>query len=147
MKTFKFILPALIAGGLSTAHAQESAPISLNQLWKSDTLLRTESVQYDAQGERLFVANINKVNVETPDGDGFISVLSTDGKIKTLQWATGLNDPKGMGILKNSLFVADLKELVEIDLKTGKILNRHAAVNSIMPNDVSVSPKSGKVFV
>lgn len=147
MKTFKFILPALIAGGLSTAHAQDNAPISLNQLWKSDTLLRTpESVQYDPQGKRLFVANMNKVNVENPDGDGFISVLNTDGKIKTLQWATELNDPKGMGILKNSLFVADLKELVEIDLKTGKIINRHAAVNSIMLNDVSVSPK-GEVFV
>ncbi len=147
MKTYIFILSLLSYCLFTPAFSQDSAPVSLNQLWKSDTLLRTpESVQYDPQGKRLFVANMNKVNVENPDGDGFISVLSTDGKIKTLQWATGLNDPKGMGILKNSLFVADLKDLVEIDLKTGKILNRHAAVNSIMLNDVSVSPK-GEVFV
>ena len=146
MKTSIFITSTLLIGCLTAAYAQDSAPVSLNQLWKSDTLLRTpESVQYDAQGQRLFVANINKVNVETPDGDGFISVLSTDGKIKTLKWAAGLNDPKGMGILKNSLFVADLKELVEIDLKTGSILKRHAAPGSVMLNDVSVSPK-GEVF-
>ncbi|RDB03375.1 SMP-30/gluconolactonase/LRE family protein [Runella aurantiaca] len=147
MKTYIFILSLVSYCLFNPAFSQDSAPVSLNQLWKSDTLLRTpESVQYDPQGKRLFVANMNKVNVENPDGDGFISVLSTDGKIKTLQWVTGLNDPKGMGILKNSLFVADLKDLVEIDLKTGKILNRHAAVNSIMLNDVSVSPK-GEVFV
>ena len=147
MKTYIFILSLLSYCLFTPAFSQDSAPVILNQLWKSDTLLRTpESVQFDPQGKRLFVANMNKVNVENPDGDGFISVLSTDGKIKTLQWATGLNDPKGMGILKNSLFVADLKDLVEIDLKTGKILNRHAAVNSIMLNDVSVSPK-GEVFV
>ncbi|WP_428660601.1 SMP-30/gluconolactonase/LRE family protein [Runella sp.] len=147
MKTFTFILSTLVMGGLSTAYAQDSAPVSLNQLWKSDTLLRTpESVLYDPQGKRLFVANINKVNVENPDSDGFISVLSTDGKIKTLKWTTGLNDPKGMGILKNSLFVADLKDLVEIDLKTGSIIKRYPAVNSVMLNDVSVSPK-GEVFV
>ncbi|MCP1382103.1 SMP-30/gluconolactonase/LRE family protein [Runella salmonicolor] len=147
MKTYIFILSLLSYCLFTPAFSQDRAPVSLNQLWKSDTLLRTpESVQYDPQGKRLFVANMNKVNVENPDGDGFISVLSTDGKIKTLQWATGLNDPKGMGIIKNSLFVADLKDLVEIDLKTGKILNRHAAVNSIMLNDVSISPK-GEVFV
>lgn len=147
MKTYIFILSLLSYCLFTPAFSQDSAPVSLNQLWKSDTLLRTpESVQYDPKGKRLFVANMNKVNVENPDGDGFISVLSTDGKIKTLKWTTGLNDPKGMGILKNSLFVADLKDLVEIDLKTGKILNRHAALNAIMLNDVSVSPK-GEVFV
>jgi len=119
----------------------------LTQLWKTDTLLRTpESVQYDPQRQQLYVANINKVNVEKPDGDGFISVLNTDGKISNLKWARGLNDPKGMGILDNSLFVADLKDLVEIDLKTGNILKRHPAINSVMLNDVSVSPR-GEVFV
>jgi len=136
-----------MAGVLPFGFTQDTAPISLNQLWKTDTLLRTpESVLFDAQRKQLYVANINKVNVENPDGDGFISVISTDGKIKNLKWVTGLNDPKGMGVLKNSLFVADLKNLVEIDLKTGNILKRHPAVNAVMLNDVSVSPK-GEVFV
>lgn len=147
MKTSFFITSALIIGCLTTVKSQDNAPISLTQLWKTDTLLRTpESVQYDPQRQQLYVANINKVNVEKPDGDGFISVLNTDGKISNLKWARGLNDPKGMGILDNSLFVADLKDLVEIDLKTGNILKRHPAINSVMLNDVSVSPR-GEVFV
>lgn len=147
MKTSFFITSALIIGCLTTAKSQDTAPVSLTQLWKSDTLLRTpESVQYDLQRQLLYVANINKVNVENPDGDGFISIMNTDGKISNLKWARGLNDPKGMGILGNSLFVADLKDLVEIDLKTGNILKRHPAVNSVMLNDVSVSPR-GEVFV
>lgn len=147
MQTSFFITSALIIGCLSTAKSQDNAPVSLTQLWKTDTLLRTpESVQYDPQRQQLYVANINKVNVEKPDGDGFISVLNTDGKISNLKWARGLNDPKGMCILDNSLFVADLKDLVEIDLKTGNILKRHPAINSVMLNDVSVSPR-GEVFV
>jgi sugar lactone lactonase YvrE len=147
VKTSFFITSALIIGCLTTAKSQDNAPVSLIQLWKSDTLLRTpESVQYDPQRQQLYVANINKVNVESPDGDGFISILNTDGKISNLKWARGLNDPKGMGILNNSLFVADLKDLVEIDLKTGNILKRHPAINSVMLNDVSVSPR-GEVFV
>jgi len=147
VKTSFFITSALIIGCLTTVKSQDNAPVSLTQLWKTDTLLRTpESVQYDPQRQQLYVANINKVNVEKPDGDGFISVLNTDGKISNLKWARGLNDPKGMGILDNSLFVADLKDLVEIDLKTGNILKRHPAINSVMLNDVSVSPR-GEVFV
>ena len=147
MKTSFFITYALLIGCLTTAKSQDNAPVSLTQLWKSDTLLRTpESVQYDPQRQLLYVANINKVNVENPDGDGFITILNTDGKISNLKWARGLNDPKGMGILGNSLFVADLKDLVEIDLKTGVIIKRHAAINSVMLNDVSVSPRD-EVFV
>jgi sugar lactone lactonase YvrE len=147
VKTSFFIASALIVGCLSPSKAQDQAPVSLTKLWQSDTLLRTpESVQYDAQRQQLYVANINKVNVENPDGDGFISILSTDGKISNLKWARGLNDPKGMGIMGNSLFVADLKDLVEIDLKTGSILKRHPAINSVMLNDVSVSPR-GEIFV
>jgi sugar lactone lactonase YvrE len=147
VKTSFFITSALIIGCLTTTKSQNNAPVSLAQLWKSDTLLRTpESVQYDPQRQLLYVANINKVNVENPDGDGFISILNTDGKISNLKWARGLNDPKGMGILGNSLFVADLKDLVEIDLKTGNIIKRHPAINSVMLNDVSVSPRD-EVFV
>jgi sugar lactone lactonase YvrE len=147
VKTSFFITSALIIGCLTTAKSQDNAPVSLTQLWKSDTLLRTpESVQYDLQRQLLYVANINKVNVEKPDGDGFISIMNTDGKISNLKWARGLNDPKGMGILGNSLFVADLKDLVEIDLKTGAVIKRHPAINSVMLNDVSVSPRD-EVFV
>lgn len=147
MKTSFFLISTLLIAVLNFSYTQDKAPISLKQLWKTDTLLRTpESVHYDAQRKQIYVANINKVNVENPDGDGFISILTTKGKIKTLKWATGLNDPKGMGILGSSLFVADLKNLVEIDLKTGTVLQRHAAVNAVMLNDVSVSPK-GEVFV
>lgn len=147
MKTSLFLTSALIISRFFSTQAQENAPLSLQEAWKSDTLFRTpESVLYDPKSNQLFVANINKVNVENPDGDGFISILNTDGKIKNLKWTTGLNDPKGMDIVKKSLFVADLKDLVEIDLTSGAILKRHAAVGSVMLNDVSVSPK-GEVFV
>ncbi len=116
--------------------------------WQSDTLFRTpESTLYYPKLNIIYVANINGVglNVGKKDGDGFISKLRPNGKIENLKWATDLNDPKGMGIWGNSLFVADLTDLVEIDIKTGKILHKINAEKSVMLNDVSVSPK-GEVF-
>ncbi|MCK5730006.1 MAG: hypothetical protein KAH68_02950 [Draconibacterium sp.] len=32
---------------------------------------------------------------------GFITILSANGNIKTLEWVTGLNAPKGMAIFDN----------------------------------------------
>ncbi|MBK6477899.1 MAG: hypothetical protein IPF93_06335 [Saprospiraceae bacterium] len=36
----------------------------------------------------------------------------------------GLQAPKGMGIFNGKLYVADLKEVVTIDIASGKIENR-----------------------
>lgn len=140
MKKSKSFLCLLLFSGFAVSGQK------LTPKWKTDSLFKTpEATYYHAGQNIIFVANINGVNVGKRDGDGFISRLKPDGAIEALKWVTGLNDPKGMGVLKNSLFVADLTELVEIDVKTGKILNKFEAPGVVMLNDVSVSAK-GEVF-
>ena len=118
----------------------------LTKIWETDTLLRTpESVLFDAKGKRLFVSNIDGAPAEK-DGKGFISILSLDGKPINLEWIKGLNAPKGMGIYKNKLYVADLTELVVIDIEKATILQKIPIEGSVFLNDITIDNK-GTVFV
>jgi sugar lactone lactonase YvrE len=118
---------------------------SLQLKWSSDTTLRVpESVYFDAKNNVLYVSNIEGKSNEK-DGKGFISKLSPDGKILSLQWAVGLNAPKGMGIYKNNLYVADLTRVAVIDLNSGKWSGIEIDGAQFL-NDVTVDPK-GQVYV
>ena len=69
----------------------------------------------------LYVTNVGKELKPTlKDGDGFVSKLSLDGKIENLHFISGLNAPKGMGIIGNTLYIADIDTLKGFDLETKK---------------------------
>ena len=51
-------------------------------------------------------------------GDGKVTVLNTDGTTKTL--VDGLNDPKGIDLFDNQLYVADVDQVIRIDLNGKK---------------------------
>src|SRR5204863_1559288 len=76
-------------------------------------LATPESVLYDAEGDRYLVSNINGSPFDK-DNNGFISVLSPDGDVKTLKWIEGgknkvkLDAPKGSAITGGILYVADI---------------------------------------
>ena len=80
------------------------------------------------------------------DGKGGIAILGADGKIINKNWVTGLNAPKGMGVFKGKLYVADISEVVVIELKTGKIINKIPIEGTIFLNDIAIDAKGG-VFV
>jgi len=118
----------------------------LMKLWETKTDLRVpESVLYSPPEDILYVSNINGKPTEK-NGKGFISKVSLSGEILVLKWVTGLNAPKGSGIYRGSLYVTDIDELVEIDLKTGKILSKYPAVGAGFLNDVTID-KNGNVYV
>ena len=125
--------------------APESTAPGLTQVWASDTLLRTpESVLYDGERDIIYVANVN-MNPWEKDGNGFISRLDPDGNIIDLHWIDGLNGPKGMGILDGSLFVADIDEVVEIDIASAEIKNRYPVAGTPTLNDITIG--NGSVFI
>jgi hypothetical protein len=119
---------------------------NLVKVWETPPLLSTaESVIYDPGNDLIYVSCING-NPSEKDGKGFISVLTSAGEIKTLEWVKGLNAPKGLGIHDGKLYVADIDHLVEIDMKDGKILKKYEARGAQFLNDVTTCP-DGKVFV
>jgi sugar lactone lactonase YvrE len=120
--------------------------ISLKKVWDSANTLRTpESVLYYPEEDILFVSNING-NGADKDNNGFISKLTLDGKIKTLQWATGLSAPKGMGISGNKLYVTDIDRLVMLDVTAGAILKTYQVAEPAYLNDVTVAA-DGVIYI
>lgn len=79
------------------------------------------------------------------DGNGWITKVSLDGKVLEPKWVAGLNAPKGMRAAGGKLYVADIDELVEIELKSAKITRRVRASRAKFLNDVAVD--GGKVYV
>jgi len=119
----------------------------LVKLWETDSVLKVpESVLFDASGKVLYVANIDGTDPWGKDGKGSIGKVGLDGKVITAEWVTGLNCPKGMGLYKGKLYVADFDELVIIDIAAGKIEKKIPVSGAAGLNDVSVD-KNGIVYV
>ena len=120
--------------------------VKLKPVWQMQPVLKTpESVLYYPKTGKIYVSNING-KPSAKDGNGFISLLDPDGKIVKLQWATGLNAPKGMAIKGKHLYVSDIDRLAEIDLKTGKIIRFIVFPGAKFLNDVAVGP-DGKIYI
>jgi sugar lactone lactonase YvrE len=119
----------------------------LVKLWETDTLLRVpESVLYDAGRNLLYVSNIGGKQAWEKDGSGSIGKVSTDGKIIMVEWVKGLEAPKGMGMYKDRLYVADIDVVVVIDIRQGKIIEQIPVEGAQGLNDITVD-KKGVVYV
>jgi len=141
MKTIFAVLFAILIFGVNILSAQR-----LEKVWETTTDLKTpESVIYYPEKDVIYVANINGDPV-AKDGNGFISVLSPDGKIKNLEWVKNLNAPKGMAIYKGKLYVSDITQLVEIDIEKGTITAKYDAPDAVFLNDVTAC-MNGMIFV
>ena len=140
MKTIFTVLFAALFFAANNLNAQK-----LEKIWETTGLKTPESVIYYPEKDIIFVANING-DSSAKDGNGFISVLNTDGKIKTLEWVKDLNAPKGMAIFKGKLYVADVNQLVEIDIEKGTITARYEAPGAVFLNDVTAC-MNGMIFV
>ena len=120
--------------------------INLEKQWQSpNELQQPESVIYDIMRRSIYVSNING-EPSAFDGNGFISLIANDGKIEKLKWIDGLNAPKGMAMRGKQLFVADINELLVIDVETAKVSKRFKADDKSFLNDVAIS-SNGVIYV
>src|SRR5664279_19327 len=74
-------------------------------------------------GDRLFVSNIGgaQPNPMALDSNGFISELSKDGKLIQRKFQKGiLNGPKGLAVVKDVLYTADVNRVVGFNIHTGE---------------------------
>ncbi len=120
---------------------------SLTPLWMASDLPTPESVLFvaDKKAPYLFVSLIDGEG-SAADNKGGIARLAPDGAVLDKDWITGLNAPKGMAIVKNQLYVADITEVVVIDIKKQKILKKIPIPNAVFLNDVTAN-STGIVFV
>jgi len=140
----KPILPVAIllciSAGLFAQH-------SVTKLWETDTVLKVpESVLFDADNKILYVSNIDGTDGWAKDGKGSVAKVGMDGKIIAVEWVTGLNAPKGLGMYKGKLYAADIDEIVVIDIKKGAIDKKVPIEGAKGLNDISIG-SDGAIFV
>jgi sugar lactone lactonase YvrE len=110
-----------------------------------------ESVLYDEANDRYLVSNINGKPLDA-DNNGYISVVSPEGKMVTEKWIAGgqnkvtLNAPKGTAIAGGVLYVADIDTVRMFDAKSGAPKGEHKVPGATFLNDVSAGP-DGRVYV
>lgn len=128
-----------------SATAFSAEPLLLPE-WQSDTVFeQPESVVLAADGNSLYVSNVNGDPNEA-DGNGYISTLSLSGEVIEQHWLTGLNAPKGLARVGNNLYVADINQLVVIDIENKKITQRYLVPDAKFFNDVAAD-ENGNVYV
>ncbi len=130
---------------LLTLTLSNSAAAAPKLLWEVKGLAQPESVVQDPATDSIYVSNIAGAIMQK-DGNGFISKLRPDGTFIAREWVKGLNAPTGMALHERTLYVADVDELVEINVASGEIAKRHEAKGAIFLNDVAVD-QDGTVYV
>jgi hypothetical protein len=141
MKTILTGLILTLIFGMNISNAQH-----LEKVWQTSCDLKTpESVLYDKERDVIYVSNIDG-DPSQKDGNGFISILNSDGSAKNLHWIKNLDAPKGLAIFKSKLYVADIDKLVEIDIEGGKVLAKYDAPDAVFLNDVTAC-MNGMIFV
>jgi sugar lactone lactonase YvrE len=104
-----------------------------------------ESVAYDPGRDVLYVSNFDAYHMDQSGGQ-YISKLTPDGRVEALKWVTGLNNPTGLAVFRDKLFVVERGGLVEIATETGSILNRYQAPGAVFLNDLAIDGE-GRIFI
>lgn len=104
-----------------------------------------ESAYWDAASHSWFVSNIAGTPSDK-DGKGWISRLDSDGKVVQEIWVDGFNAPKGLRVSHGILYVADIDDLVLVDIARAEVKERIKAPGATFLNDLDVGP-GGDVYV
>lgn len=117
----------------------------LELVWEISGLANPESVVFDPRLNLLYVSNVNGGSNDK-DGNGYISLVSLDGRIINEKWVTGLNGPKGLALSGTTLYAADIDELVAIDVEHGRITDKYKVDDAKFLNDVTAA-ENGDIYV
>ena len=142
-KTLLFAATLAAATGFASAAAAQP---KLVKKWETEATLKVpESVYFDKAGQVLYVSNIDG-EPWGKDGAGSIGKVGLDGKVIAAEWVKGLHAPKGMALSKGTLWVADLSEVVGIDVAKGTIATRVPIEGASRLNDMTLDAK-GALYV
>jgi sugar lactone lactonase YvrE len=120
---------------------------ALARAWETGEDFRVpEAVVYDEIRDVFYVSNYDAYNPSNNAGMQVISKVSPDGAVNDLDFASGLNNPTGMAVFRDRLYVVERTAVVEIDATTGDIVESHRIPEPGFPNDIAVDA-SGNMYV
>lgn len=117
---------------------------SLEKIWETDTVVAVPESVLPVK-DILYVSLIDGGGWNM-DGKGGIAKISRQGKIIDSTWIQGLHAPKGLGIIKNRLYAADIEQVIVINLHNGKIEKRISIEGAKGLNDITTTDQ-GVIYV
>jgi DNA-binding beta-propeller fold protein YncE len=143
----KKVLPIALFVSVALLFSQHTfAQHQLSKLWQTDSVLKVpESVLFDGEHKLLYISNIDG-DASAKDGKGSVGKLGIDGKIIKIDWVSGLDAPKGLGLYKGKLYVADVNNVVVIDVAKEAIIKKIPIEGAKFLNDITVDA-NGNVYV
>lgn len=145
-----FALPLVLVAACGEKAAVADAPVTV----VSTGLATPESVLWDEARGVWYVSNINGVPV-AKDDNGYILRLTADGAMMdSLPFINGadadivLNAPKGMALVGDTLWVADIDAVRGFNVVTGNVVTtlELSAQGATFLNDVAAAP-DGTVYI
>ncbi|MFC5047069.1 SMP-30/gluconolactonase/LRE family protein [Aquimarina hainanensis] len=121
----------------------EPRVVQWDLVWEINDLPNPESVAFDKKRNVLYVSN-QKLGGE--NGEASIGILSPNGTIIEKEWITGMDEPKGILIIDDKLYVSDKTVLIEIDIPSAEIINEYEGEGAQFLNDVA-KDNTGNVYV
>ena len=144
--------PPVVAQPAPLPVAPPPPPGPVGIVIKDVGLQMPRSVLWDADQDVYFVSNING-DAGGQNKNGFISKIGPDGKVIALKFVDGsrkggeLNAPKGLALIGEILYVADINVVRKFDRKSGKAKGVIKIAKSIFLNDLSASPDGKTLYV
>lgn len=155
-------LAAIVAATLTAACAGSeqkpaadpgiATPTGPQKIAEAGGMKTPESVRYDAAQDLWFVSNINGAET-AKDNNGFIVRLSADGAaMDSMPFIEGgkkgvtLHAPKGMALVADTLWVADIDAVRAFNARTGAPIASVDIPGSAFLNDVVAGP-DGSVYI
>jgi glucose/arabinose dehydrogenase len=104
-----------------------------------------ESVKWDSAQDVYFVSNINGAP-NAKDGNGYISIVGPAGMVRDSQFIKGLNAPKGMALVRDTLWVADIDVVRAFNSRTGAPVATVPIPGAVFLNDIAAAP-DGSLYI
>jgi sugar lactone lactonase YvrE len=133
-------------GSIFKIDRQEAPFPKLKWTLTDPNIQNPESTYYEPATKVLYVSNVAGQATQK-DKKGWISKVDPiEGKILVGQWVSGLNAPKGMRADRGILYVADIDQVVAIDMAKAKVISKIKIAGAKFLNDIAID-NQGVVYV
>lgn len=125
----------------------DSSALTLQPAWVIEGIDTPESVlEVVTKKQTFYLVSAIEGDFMTKDGKGGLVKINSRGEILDKDWVTGLNAPKGLAQFKDKVYVADIDEVVVVDVNTAKIIEKIPMPESILLNDVAADAR-GTIYI
>ncbi|HMW72207.1 MAG TPA: GTP-binding protein [Cellvibrionaceae bacterium] len=131
---------------MALAHPQ-AQPLALQPVWSVEGIDTPESVlEVVNKRQNYFLVSSIGGDPFVKDGVGGLVKINGRGEILDKNWLSGLNAPKGMAQFKDKVYVADIDEVVVVDINTAQVVEKIPMPGAIMLNDVAADER-GTIYI